>query len=416
MINNSKEILYKIFIGSICGEDTAENFIGKLDEYIKENNIVAFKEEYKEKLISAIKTLSMYKENCFIKCKFKQTFHRVSGNKDGERIDGFKDVHIIDGFKKDSSNVKHFELDDYRIFIEYIESIDIIEKLIDNIGWQSKRLSEKGDILKLVLESDCKRNDVPITDKSTGGIGCCTYEVEGEVFIINKIQKRRRLYVSKNGERVLCKVESGIGKPIYCGTIKDFNNIIQDFNIIGLYICDIEFEDSTLEVFIEVLRTLNINNTDYNSLSGTLDFENIEFNCHYEKNNIVLKDVVNFEAEYSLIHMPNPGSIMGYEDDRYERYKKYKRYKVNNFSIIYIKGLRKNYNFIIKDSKKQNDNKNYGERIISQRIGYYIDYVSKKDISPMINKSKSGLNLSDKKIKQEIFYEFYAKKEKDMNA
>lgn len=406
MINNSKEILYKIFIGSIYGEDTTENFIGKLDEYIKENNRVAYTEEYKQKLISAIKTLSIYKDKCLSEGKFKQTFQRLYDNKDGDRIDGLKDY---------SGNVKYFELDDYRTFIKYEESINIIEKLLDNIGWQSKKLIRKGFPFQLVLEIDYKRNDNPMADKSIGGIGCCTYEAEGEVSII-KMNRNIYLYVSKDGERVSCKAGSVIGKPIYCGTIKDFNNIIQDFNIIGLYICDIEFEDSTLEVFIEVLRTLNINNTDYNSLSGTLDFENIEFNCHYEKNNIVLKDVVNFEAEYSLIHMPNPGSIMGYEDDRYERYKKYKRYKVNNFSIIYIKGLRKNYNFIIKDSKKQNDNKNYGERIISQRIGYYIDYVSKKDISPMINKSKSGLNLSDKKIKQEIFYEFYAKKEKDMNA
>lgn len=407
MIKNSKEILYKIFIGSICGEDTAENFIGKLDEYIKENNRVAYTEEYKEKLISAIKTLSMYKENYFMKCKFKQTFHRVSGNKDGHRIDGFKDGCV---------NVKKIKSEDYSSFIEYIESINIIEKLIDNIGWQSKRLSEKGDILKLVLESDCKRNDVSITDKSTGGIGCCTYEAEGEVFIINKIQKRIRLYVSKNGERVSCQEGSEIEKRIYCGTVKDFNDIIQDFNSIGLYICDIEFEDSTLEVFIEVLKTLNINKTQYNSLRGTLDFENIEFNCHYEKNNIVLKDVVNFGAEYSLIHMPNPELNMGYGYERYERYKRYKRYEVNNFSIIYIKVLRKNYNFIIKDSEIQNDNKNYEESIISQRIYNYIDACGAKDISFMIKRSRPGLNLSDKKIKQEAFYEFYAKEEKDMNA
>lgn len=403
---NRKKILYMLFVGSICGKNTVEDFISKLDEYLKKDNRLSYLQQNKESIVSSIKTLALYKKQCLKECKFKKTYHRLYDNLDGDMIDGFKEA---------SNNAKCPILKDYDSFIQYTNSLNVITELIKIIGWRDEILKLGEKDIAFVLDVDCETSPEPITNKIDGGRGCCTYEAEGGVLIFRE-NSCINLYISRNGEVMGYLNDNKIGEKISCGTIKMLNNKLQEMTRSGVYVRSVTFEDCNLDTFIESMKAFDCNEMNNISKTGTLSLDNMQFDCCDENNNIVLQEVSGLENKIiSLIHTPPMEIGKSYNRAEFEYcISGYKRYSINN-SIIYIKGLMKNYNIIIKSDNMDKDVEYYKEIITNKRISKYINARDAKDISPTIHAMMPELcvpeGCKDARILQDAFYRWYSKKE-----
>lgn len=403
-MNNRKKTLYMLFVHSVCGKNTVESFISKLGEYLKEDYMLSYFQQNKESIASSINTLSLYKSECLKKCEFEKTYHRSYDNLDGK---------ISNGFKGASNDAKVPKLEDYNSLIQYINSLNVITELIMKIGWKDEILIMKEGETAFVLEVNCKTSSEPITNKIDGGPGCCTYKSQGEVLIFKR-DRCVNLYISRNGEVIGDLDNNRMETKINCGVIRELNNRLQELTRAGVYVRSVTFEDCNLDTFIESMKAFYCNKMYAISIRGTLSFDNMQFDCCDENNNIVLQEVSGFENEIiSLIHTP-PMEI-GYDRAGLEYcLSGYKTYSINN-STLYIKGLMEKYNIIFKDDNLDKEIEYYTNVITNKRISKYIKARNAKDISPTIQAMMPELCIpegcKDNIILQEAFYRWYSKRE-----